>query len=68
MDYSYSSGCSSTYLLLELQHQAKFPENSVIAMTDYSYSFDSGRKKSKELQYRIGDPNCRERKFSPKFL
>ena len=33
------SGCSHIYLMLQLQHQLFMPDNSVIAVTDYSYSF-----------------------------
>ena len=33
---------SRNFLVLQFQHQVEFAENSVIAMTDYSYSFHSG--------------------------
>ena len=36
MDYSYSSGLVHNQWMLELQHQMKLPEHSVIVMTDHS--------------------------------
>ena len=52
-DYSYSSRHSHNQLMLQLQHQVEFPENSVIAVTDCSYSFNSGQI-SWRVHYKIG--------------
>ena len=44
MACSFSSGCShrELMLMLQLRHQVGFPENSFIAMTDYSYRSSLG--------------------------
>ena len=39
MDYSYSSGRSQNWLMLQLKHEAEFKENLFVAVTDYSYRF-----------------------------
>ena len=39
MDCSYSSGRSHNELMLQLQHQVEFSDNSFITVTDYIYSF-----------------------------
>ena len=39
MDYSYSSGSSHDKLMLKLQNQVEFPENSFFTVANYSYSF-----------------------------
>ena len=39
MDYSWSFAYAQPWLMLQLQHQVDFPDNSFIAVTNYSYSF-----------------------------